>query len=348
MGGGGGGIVMLGCMGFFLQRDYACNVETSEVQVRLCVCHPICVYIDHTFCHSCLLGIWRPAFDKCKCPSLAAQKRCSWSCCCSHANSSGNLKWFSANLTVDGYQGSKKKGFFLLSDVHPYKENACDWIVRCLQFITVGFAVTPLYFVWEKLIGIHTTKNMLLRAVCRMPVILPVWFFAIAFPFFGPINSMVGAMLVTFTVYIIPCAAHMSVFRTAKARQVKSSTSRKNHHQNGRLENLPVFLSVRRIHFKVLAHKKMTLKLMKWQSFSWLQNAVVRPPFFMSSWAAIYLINIFIVIWTMVIGIGWGGWASITTFKHEIKTFGVFAPCYQCPRTAAAATGSALNSTHHN
>jgi hypothetical protein len=173
------------------------------------------------------------------------------------------LKWFSANLTVDGYQGSKKKGFFLLSDVHPYKENACDWIVRCLQFITVGFAVTPLYFVWEKLIGIHTTKNMLLRAVCRMPVILPVWFFAIAFPFFGPINSMVGAMLVTFTVYIIPCAAHMSVFRTAKARQVKSSTSRKNHHQNGRLENLPVFLSVRRIHFKVLAHKKMTLKLMK-------------------------------------------------------------------------------------
>ncbi len=89
----------------------------------------------------------------------------------------------------------------------------------------MGFAVTPLFFVWEKLIGIHSTKNMLLRAVCRMPVILPVWFFAIAFPFFGPINSMVGAMLVTFTVYIIPCAAHMSVFRTAKARQVKSSTS---------------------------------------------------------------------------------------------------------------------------
>ncbi len=111
MDGGGGGIVMLGCMRFFLQRDYACNVETGEVQVRLCVCHPICVYVDHTFCHSCLLGIWRPAFDKCKCPSLAAQKRCSWSCCCSHANSSSNLKWFSANLTVDGYQGSKKRDF---------------------------------------------------------------------------------------------------------------------------------------------------------------------------------------------------------------------------------------------
>jgi auxin influx carrier (AUX1 LAX family) len=48
----------------------------------------------------------------------------------------------------------------------------------------------------------------------------------------------------------------------------------------------------------------------------------------MLSWAAIYLINIFIIVWTVVIGIGWGGWASITTFKHEIKMFGVFAPCY--------------------
>jgi hypothetical protein len=28
--------------------------------------------------------------------------------------------------------------------------------------------------------------------------------------------------------------------------------------------------------------------------------------------------------------------------------FGVFAPCYQCPQTAAAPTASTLNSTHHN
>jgi hypothetical protein len=59
----------------------------------------------------------------------------------------------------------KKKGFFLLSDAHPYKENACDRVVCCLQFITVGSAVTSLYFVWEKLIGVHSTKNMLLCAV---------------------------------------------------------------------------------------------------------------------------------------------------------------------------------------
>lgn len=98
--------------------------------------------------------------------------------------------------------------------------NKLPWFV---QFITVGFAVTPLFFMWEKLIGVHKTKSLLLRAVCRVPVMLPVWFFAIAFPFFGPINSTVGALLVTFTVYIIPCAAHMWTFRSATARQVLDS-----------------------------------------------------------------------------------------------------------------------------
>jgi len=68
----------------------------------------------------------------------------------------------------------------------------------------------------------------------------------------------------------------------------------------------------------------------------------------MQSWIAIYLVNIFIVIWTIVIGIGWGGWASVTTFKDQIKTFGVFAPCYQCPPTAAPAPALSLNTTHHN
>lgn len=94
------------------------------------------------------------------------------------------------------------------------------WLIGGMQFITVGFAVTPLYFVWEKLLGIHHTKHVLFRAICRMPVILPIWFFAIAFPFFGPINSAVGALLVTFTVYIIPCLAHMVYYRSPAARTV--------------------------------------------------------------------------------------------------------------------------------
>ncbi|KAF7132283.1 hypothetical protein RHSIM_Rhsim09G0175000 [Rhododendron simsii] len=91
------------------------------------------------------------------------------------------------------------------------------------QFITFGFACTPLYFVWEKVVGVHDTKSMCLRALVRLPVVISIWFLAIIFPFFGPINSAVGALLVSFTVYIIPALAHMLTYRTASARRVTVS-----------------------------------------------------------------------------------------------------------------------------
>ncbi|KAJ7538292.1 hypothetical protein O6H91_11G042200 [Diphasiastrum complanatum] len=148
------------------------------------------------------------------------------------------------------------------------------------QFITFGFACTPLYFIWEKVLGIHKTASLPIRALARIPVVLPIWFFAIIFPFFGPINSAVGALLVTFTVYIIPATAHMITYRTAFARE----------------------------------------------------NAIEKPPLFlMGSWKAVYALNAFVVLWVVVVGLGLGGWASLTNFVHQINTFGLFAKCYQCP-----------------
>ncbi|OIW01199.1 hypothetical protein TanjilG_10360 [Lupinus angustifolius] len=165
------------------------------------------------------------------------------------------------------------------------------------QFITFGFACTPLYFVWEKVIGMHDTRSICLRALARLPVVIPIWFLAIIFPFFGPINSAVGALLVTFTVYIIPSLAHMFTYRKASARQ----------------------------------------------------NAAEKPPFFLPSWTAMYVINAFIVVWIFVVGFGFGGWASMTNFIRQIDTFGLFAKCYQChpptpPPVVAAQPPHAL---HH-
>ncbi|KAH7299350.1 hypothetical protein KP509_24G007000 [Ceratopteris richardii] len=147
------------------------------------------------------------------------------------------------------------------------------------QFITFGFACTPLYFVWEKVLGIHRTANILFRALARIPVVLPIWFLAIIFPFFGPINSAVGALLVTFTVYIIPTLAHMLTYRTTFARE----------------------------------------------------NSVEKGPKFMQSWSAIYTFNLFVIVWTLIVGVGLGGWASMTNFIRQIHTFGLFSKCYQCP-----------------
>ncbi|KAK3014888.1 hypothetical protein RJ639_008460 [Escallonia herrerae] len=150
--------------------------------------------------------------------------------------------------------------------------------VLVAQFITFGFACTPLYFVWEKVIGMHDTRSICLRALARLPVVIPIWFLAIIFPFFGPINSAVGALLVTFTVYIIPSLAHMLTYRKASARQ----------------------------------------------------NAAENPPPFLRSWTAMYAINTFIVIWVLVVGFGFGGWASMRNFVKQVDTFGLFAKCYQC------------------
>jgi hypothetical protein len=111
--------------------------------------------------------------------------------------------------------------------------------MECVQFITFGFACTPLYFVWEKVIGMHDTRSICLRALARLPVVIPIWFLAIIFPFFGPINSAVGALLVSFTVYIIPSLAHILTYRKASARQVKKKKKKKYFFLHPHLPVLP-------------------------------------------------------------------------------------------------------------
>lgn len=118
----------------------------------------------------------------------------------------------------------RKEVFFFslcnLNQLYTMINNSLIALCYVMQFITFGFACTPLYFVWEKAIGLHDCKSMCKRAAARLPVVVPIWFLAIIFPFFGPINSAVGSLLVSFTVYIIPALAHMFTFRSAAAREV--------------------------------------------------------------------------------------------------------------------------------
>ncbi|XP_019414162.1 PREDICTED: auxin transporter-like protein 5 [Lupinus angustifolius] len=167
---------------------------------------------------------------------------------------------------------------FALFPQSPFRDMAVI-LMLIHQFITFGFACTPLYFVWEKAIGMHECKSLCKRALVRLPVVIPIWFLAIIFPFFGPINSTVGSLLVSFTVYIIPALAHIFTFKSASARQ----------------------------------------------------NAVEQPPKFVGRWVGSFIINIFIVVWVLIVGFGFGGWASMVNFIHQIDTFGLFTKCYQCP-----------------
>lgn len=61
-----------------------------------------------------------------------------------------------------------------------------------------------------------------------------------------------------------------------------------------------------------------------------LQNAVERPPSFLGGWAGTYCLNALVVGWVLVVGFGFGGWASMLNFVQQVDTFGLFTKCYQC------------------
>lgn len=61
------------------------------------------------------------------------------------------------------------------------------------------------------------------------------------------------------------------------------------------------------------------------------QNAAEKLPFFIPNWTLMYVVNALVVVWVLVVGFGFGGWASMVNFIKQVDTFGLFAKCYQCP-----------------
>ncbi|GJV34220.1 auxin transporter-like protein 2 [Tanacetum coccineum] len=112
----------------------------------------------------------------------------------------------------------QSNAFALLSNPHG-KHGRYPYAYQSSTFIMFGFTCTSLYFVWEKASGLHDCKSMCKRAISRLPVFAPIWFMAVIFPFFGPINSVIGSLFVSFTVYIIPAIAYMFFFRSSTARE---------------------------------------------------------------------------------------------------------------------------------
>ena len=86
------------------------------------------------------------------------------------------------------------------------------------QGVAFGLFVTPLYFLWEKLIGTHQS-HYLVRVSSRIPVVLVIWFLAVAFPYFGPINSILGALTTTFATYLLPVILYLITYRTQEVRE---------------------------------------------------------------------------------------------------------------------------------
>jgi auxin influx carrier (AUX1 LAX family) len=81
------------------------------------------------------------------------------------------------------------------------------------ELVAFGLFAGPLFHMWEKLIHIHD-RPFVFRAFCRLPLCGLMIFLAVAFPFFGAINAMLGAFTTSFGTYIIPAFAFNYAFKS--------------------------------------------------------------------------------------------------------------------------------------
>jgi auxin influx carrier (AUX1 LAX family) len=148
------------------------------------------------------------------------------------------------------------------------------------QLIAFLLYCSPLFYMWEKLLGIHE-KSIWVRAPARLPVSLLVGLIGIAFPFYGTINSIIGAITSPIIAFALPAAAYSYLYRT-KA----------------------------------------------------LQDAMpFKPPGFLTKlfgFNGVHAFNLFIIVYYIVNGTGFGIFYSVKQFVTDVKTFHVFPACYQC------------------
>ena len=81
------------------------------------------------------------------------------------------------------------------------------------QLVAFGLFIGPLFHIMEHFLKIHD-KKFSTRVMCRLPLCGFIMLIAVAFPFFGAINSVLGAFTTSFTTYIIPLVAFNLVFRS--------------------------------------------------------------------------------------------------------------------------------------
>ena len=82
------------------------------------------------------------------------------------------------------------------------------------QAVAFGLFAGPLFHMFEKLIHIHD-KPFIIRSFARLPLCGFMVLLAVAFPFFGAVNAILGAFTTSFGTYIIPCIGFNLAFQSA-------------------------------------------------------------------------------------------------------------------------------------
>ncbi|KAL4441475.1 hypothetical protein ABPG77_001979 [Micractinium sp. CCAP 211/92] len=106
------------------------------------------------------------------------------------------------------------------------------------QVIVFGLFAFPLYFMVEKWWGVHTNAPYWKRVAARLPVGLLLWLIALAFPFFGVINDLLGAFTTTFETFIIPPLVYNIHYQLKKSAAKNRAESTKPPTNNRALSKI--------------------------------------------------------------------------------------------------------------
>lgn len=163
----------------------------------------------------------------------------------------------------------------------------------------------------EKAVGVHEGAPLWKRYLVRLPIGLLLWLIALAFPFFGVINEVLGAFTTSFETYILPPLVYnILYFHRADAELNRSMAPKPPPAWLGRL--------------LVVGGGGGGGGSGSGDAPSGRGSELER------SWAVVKWLNWVIIVFTAVFGFGMGGYASVRALVEAASTFGLFAKCYNC------------------
>ncbi|KAL3142835.1 Lymphocyte transmembrane adapter 1 [Trebouxia sp. C0009 RCD-2024] len=101
---------------------------------------------------------------------------------------------------------------------HTWGMNISIFLMILHQICAFIYYNAPLFYLWEKMWGIHE-KSLWLRIPSRLPITLLCWLVGIAFPFYGTLNSVIGALCGPVVAFAMPAFAFNITYWNRKARQ---------------------------------------------------------------------------------------------------------------------------------
>ncbi|KAK9820417.1 hypothetical protein WJX72_010066 [[Myrmecia] bisecta] len=100
---------------------------------------------------------------------------------------------------------------------HTWAMNISIFLMIVHQICAFIYYNAPMFYMWEKMLGIHTS-SLWIRIPSRLPITLLAWLIGVAFPFYGTLNSVIGALSGPVISFAMPCLAFNITYWKKKSR----------------------------------------------------------------------------------------------------------------------------------